>query len=148
MKSLLTTLLLALLSFSTVAAQLSHEEKRVIKTLQAFEQAIVNSNHKAASELLSDKVRILEGDGIETKEEYLSHHFHADGKFLSAMNREIMSRSVFIEGNIAWVTTKSRLHENYNGTPIDLTSLELAVLKKTGNQWKIAALHWSSTTRK
>ncbi len=145
MKPLLTTLLLTLISFSTAAGQLSHEEKQVIKTLQAFRQAIVKSNSETATKLLADKARILEGGGIETKKEYLSHHFFADGKFLSAMEGEIVSRSVFIEGNVAWVTTKSRLQGKYNGGTIDLTSLELAVLKKVNGKWKVTALHWSSS---
>lgn len=147
MKSLLTILLLLLFSLNTAFSQSSGEEEQVINTLQAFERAIVNNNHEAASELLSDRVRILEGGGIETKEEYLSHHFHSDGKFLSAMERKVESRSVFIEGNTAWVTTQSRLQGSYSDRQLDLTSLELAVLKKTDNQWKITALHWSSSAR-
>lgn len=145
MKYSLTILLLVLVSISTASAQLSHEEKQVINTLQAFRQAIVKSNREAAAKLLMDKAHILEEGGIETKKKYLSHHFYADGKFLSAMEHEIKARSVFIEGNAAWVTTKSHIHGSYSGKEINLTSLELAVLKKVNGRWKIAALHWSSS---
>src|SRR5699024_6379447 len=123
-------------------------DSSMVEVLDAFQNAIVNGNKAKASMLLADNVRILEGGGIETREEYLSHHFYADGEFLSAMEREIKLRSVFIEGNAAWITTNSRLQGNYNDQPIDLMALELAVLKKVNGKWKIAALHWSSSALK
>jgi|SRR5699024_475727 len=147
MKKLLLIPFFFFFSYNLAYSQTTAEKQQVIQTLKTFHQSIVSSSTETASQLLTESARILEGGNIETKKEYLSHHFHADGKFLSAMEREIESRTVFMEGNVAWVTTKSRLHGNYNGSAIDLTSLELAVLKKVGNQWKIAALHWSSSVR-
>lgn len=99
-----------------------------------------------AGELLSDSARILESGNIETKEEYLSHHFHSDGKFLSAMKREVESRTVTIEGNTAaWVSTQTHTWGTYSDRKLDLNSLELAVLKKEDGNWKITVLHWSSS---
>lgn len=137
------TCLLVLLS-GTAIAQTNKTEKNVLKTLADFKTAIVDNDSEAAATLLADDALILEGSGMETKEEYLSHHFHSDGKFLKAMNREVISQNITTQGNTAWVSTVSTMKGTYSEREIDLTSLELAVLKKDGNKWKIAAVHWSS----
>lgn len=138
-------LLLSFLLLSPVALTLaqSPEQLAISNTLSAFETAIVENNLAVASALLHDDVSILEGSGSETKEEYLSHHFHSDGRFLSAMTRELISENVTIEGNVAWVTSLTKMTGTYNDREIDRTSLELAVLKKENGEWKIIALHWS-----
>lgn len=143
----LSTVLLLLFISNIALCQTTDEKKRVIEILDRFEQAIVNNDRETASELLADEIRILEGSTIETKDEYLSHHFHADGKFLSAMERTIESQKVFIKENTAWATTKSQLQGEYNDQSVNLSSLELAVLTKENGHWKIKALHWSSSTR-
>lgn len=143
----LTAILLFLAGTSIALGQETTAERNVIKTLDAFHQAIIDNDSQAAKNLLSDSVRILEGGNIETKDEYLSHHFHSDGKFLSAMKREVDSQSVMVEGNTAWVSTQTHTWGTYSDRELDLNSLELAVLKKEKGNWKITALHWSSAGR-
>lgn len=109
-----------------------------------LETAIVENDSEKAGAILHDDVTILEGGGMETKSQYLSHHFHSDGKFLSAINREEVSQDIKIEGNVAWVTSKTKMTGTYSGRDIDLSSLELAVLKKENGLWRVVALHWSS----
>jgi ketosteroid isomerase-like protein len=124
--------------------QQSTQQEEVIETLDAFHQAIVENDSQAANKLLSKSAKILEGGNIETKDEYLSHHFHSDGKFLGAMNREVESRSVAVEGNTAWVSTQTHTWGTYSDQKLDLSSLELVVLRKEKGTWIIEALHWSS----
>ena len=146
MKSLLA--IVTILFGSTISySQQTSQQEAVIQSLSSFHQAIVENDSQKARELLSDSVRILEGGGIETKQEYLSHHFHSDGKFLSAMKREIESRNVTIEGNTAWVSTQTHTWGTYSDRKLDLKSLELAVLKKEEGHWQITALHWSSASQ-
>lgn len=120
------------------------EKQAISKTLADFEKAMVENDSESASSLLHDNVIIMEGDGTETKEEYLSHHFHSDGKFLSVIERNELSQKINIEGNMAWVSTITSMKGTYSDREIDLTSLELAVLKNENGNWKIIALHWSS----
>lgn len=147
-RKILLTALPVLLATTLSYGQQASQERAVINALNSFHQAIVENDASNARDLLSDSVRILEGGNIETKEEYLSHHFHLDGKFLGAMNREVESRTTTIVGNMAWVSTKSHTRGTYNDRELDLNSLELAVLKKAEDMWKITALHWSSRSRK
>ena len=137
-------ILLFIIGTSIAVGQDSTTEKKVIKTLNAFHEAIIDNDSQTAKHLLSKSVRILEGGNIESKEEYLSHHFHSDGKFLSSMKREVESRDVTINGNTAWVSTQTHTWGTYSDRKLDLSSLELAVLKKEEGNWNITALHWSS----
>lgn len=95
MKTLLTlvTAIFVMAAPQLQAQDLSDQES--IKTvLSNFEKAIVENDSKIASSLLHEDVTILEGRGSETKEEYLSHHFHSDGKFLSAIERNELSQKM------------------------------------------------------
>ncbi|WP_069132248.1 YybH family protein [Rhodohalobacter halophilus] len=143
MKSIFITIILTTLSF-TVLAQTDRDKSEILKTLHDFETAIIDSDSMKAENLLDTQARIVEGSQIENKEEYLSHHFYSDGRFLSAMDREVISQDVFVNGNTAWVTSKSHLSGVYNDRDLSLNSMELIVLKKTENTWRIAAVHWSS----
>jgi hypothetical protein len=116
----------------------------VVNVLNDFRMAIINNEQEKASELLTDDARILESGGIETKEEYLSHHFHSDGKFLSAMEREVKSQKVKSNENTAWVSTVSHMQGTFNEKEVSVNSAELAVLVKTEGGWKISSVHWSS----
>lgn len=126
----------------------SSDSAVVIQVLNNFQKAVIDGNKDIALRLLAEDVNILEGGGIETRQEYLSHHFHSDGKFLSAMKQEVKSRTTTVEGNVAWVSTKTHVWGAYNERELNLNSLELTVLKKADGMWKISALHWSSSSRK
>jgi ketosteroid isomerase-like protein len=143
MKTTSILVLILLTSVTSVVAQEGPDHKSIVKTLNDFETAIIENNSELASKLLRNDVVILEGRGRETKDEYLSHHFHTDGRFLSAIERKELSQDVKIEENIAWVSTITTMKGTYSDRDIDLTSLELAVLKKENGKWKIVALHWS-----
>jgi ketosteroid isomerase-like protein len=144
MRKFTYTLLMLFISSIALVAQETNDKEMIAKTLNDLETAIVENDSEKAGEILHDDVTILEGGGMETKSEYLSHHFHSDGKFLSAMNREELSQEISVEGNMAWVTSKTKMTGTYSGRDIDLSSLELAVLKKENGMWRVIALHWSS----
>lgn len=144
MRKLTYTLLMLFISSITLVAQETNDKEMIAKTLSDLQTAIINNDSEQAGKILHEDVTILEGGGVETKTQYLSHHFHSDGKFLSAMNREEVSQEISVEGNMAWVTSKTKMTGTYSGRDIDLSSLELAVLKKENGMWRVIALHWSS----
>ena len=104
MKSIFITIILTTLSF-TVLAQTDQNKSEILRALQNFETAIIDSDSIIAENLLDAHAWIVEGGQIETKEEYLSHHFYSDGEFLSVMNREVISQEVFVNRETAWITT-------------------------------------------
>lgn len=147
-RKLLLTLLLLLTGFSYLSAQTPAPESAISNALESFHRAITENDSTKAANLLAEEVSILEGGRIESREEYLSHHFHSDGKFLNSVSREILDQTITIQENSAWVTTRSRLHGTYSDRTLDLNSLELAVFTRINGTWKIAALHWSSASNK
>lgn len=141
------TLIFIVLGSLTARGQQTDAGQAVLHTLDSFHQAIVENDTEGARAVLADAARILEGGNVETREEYLSHHFHSDGEFLSAMNREIDEQTVRVNGEVAWVSTQTHTYGTLGERELDLTTLELAVLQKEGDRWKITALHWSSAGR-
>ena len=149
---LLFTLLLVSCFGSVAYGQHSHaghqpDSAIVAHTAAQFHEALAAGDSLAVANLLAKDVRILESGGIETREEYLSHHFHSDAVFLAAMTRETGQTETSIKGDIAWIASKSRMHGTYKERAIDLSSAELMLLRKTTEGWRIAAIHWSSGNR-
>ncbi len=153
MKPLISSLILLFMISGTAFAQHEHHDdkkmhaagdEKIVQVLENFRMAIINNDQQKASALLADDARILESGGIETKVEYLSHHFQADGKFLRAMKREITSQQVQTKKQVAWISTTSTMTGTYKKRMIKMSSAELAVLVKTDDGCKISALHWSS----
>lgn len=119
-----------------------------MKELEWFRTAIVNNNQDKASELLTNDARILEGGGVETKKEYLSNHFHSDGKILSVMDHKVTSRKIKSAQTTAWISTTSPMSGTYNNNELSINSAELAVLVKQEVNWNISAVHWFSKSAK
>lgn len=145
MKNLLCMILI-FISAAVAFGQDISERYPYEQVIEDFRQAILDNNKEEAARLLVEDARILEGGNIENTDEYLSHHFSTDGKFLRAMEMKMLGRTMRRTGVMAWISTKTQMKGTYNGRKIDLISLELAVLKKAGDSWKIAAVHWSSTS--
>jgi len=113
-------------------------------TIQQFHEAMSAADSAAVANILADDVRIVEGGNVETKMQYLSHHFHSDVAYLSAMKRDPQTMAISESGGMAWVTSVTRLHGTYRDREIDSKSAESLVLRKSEFGWKIVAIHWSS----
>lgn len=122
----------------------SADSAAVASALSAFHGALVQGDTATALGLLAPDARILEGGGIETVEEYASHHLPGDMAFAAAVARDRGPLSVWVHGDIAWVTSTSRVTGTYRNREIDSRGAELAVLSRTADGWKIQAIHWSS----
>lgn len=149
-----TFIILAALFLTSVPAQAQQADSNAdsgaddaVETVERFQTALAARDSATVDELLLPDAVILEGGGLETRTEYVGHHFGADAAFLSELNREVESRQVRRDEGTAWVSTKSRLHGTYEDDPVDLSSAELMVLRETPDGWRIAAIHWSSRSR-
>jgi len=119
----------------------------VAATVARFHEALAAGDSTTVAELLAPDVQILEGGGIETRTQYLSHHYHGDVAFLKAMTRERGTMHMTVAGEAAWVASTSRLHGTYRDRDIDMNSAELMILRRTDDGWRITAVHWSSGRR-
>lgn len=149
-----TFLILTVLLLTSVPTQAQQADSpadpgadAAVETVERFQTALANRDRATVEELLLADAVILEGGGLETKDEYFDHHFGADATFLNDLDREIEHRQVRREKGMAWVSTKSRLYGTYDDDSVDLSSAELMVLRETPDGWRIAAIHWSSRSR-
>ncbi|MEX0908905.1 MAG: nuclear transport factor 2 family protein, partial [Gemmatimonadaceae bacterium] len=102
----------------------------------------------AALSYLDDDVVVLESGGVETREEYRSHHLPADIAFARAVPANRAPMRVRVQGDVAWVSSTSVTQGEFNGRAVNSTGAELMVLRRTESGWKISAIHWSSRARR
>ncbi len=120
-----------------------------VAVVERFGQSLAAGDLKTAESLLDPDVLILETGGAErSRQEYMSHHAIGDAQFLKGTHSQIKRRRARIDGDLVWVGTESELHASKDGKPITLLSTETMVLKKTGADWRIVHIHWSSRPRK
>lgn len=127
----------------------SDQARPAVAVVEQFSAALQAGNLDRVRTLLAEDVLILESGGAErSREEYLGHHAISDAAFLKGAHVQVKQRTARAEGPLAWVGTESELHATKNGKPVTLLSTETVVLRKTGADWRIVHIHWSSRPKK
>jgi ketosteroid isomerase-like protein len=137
----------AILALSIPAEAQQTDSVAVVSTINRFHEALAAGDTSAALELLTPDVIVLEAGGVETREEYRSHHLPGDIAFARAVQSERKLVIVSVRGDVAWVTATSTTKGTYRDRQIDSVGAELMVLLKTNGSWRISAIHWSSRRR-
>lgn len=120
----------------------------VAATVDRFHAALLAGDSIGALALLADDVVILESGGVETREEYRSHHLPGDIAFAQAVPGKRGPMTVRVRGDVAWVTATSITQGDYRSRPINSAGVELMVLSRQNGAWTIRAIHWSSRSRR
>lgn len=118
----------------------------VLATVKAFHDALARGDSAAALQLLAPDVQVLESGGLETREQYRSHHLPGDMAYARAMPSVRAAETVVVSGDVAWVVGTSRTTGTYRERAINSAGAELMVLSRTAEGWRIRAIHWSSRT--
>lgn len=120
-----------------------------VAVVDRFGKALAAGDLKTVETLLDADVLILEAGGAErSRAEYLGHHAISDAQFLKGTHSELKRRRARIDGGLAWVGSESELHASKDGKPLTLLNTETMVLRKTGGDWRIVHIHWSSRPQK
>ncbi|HET9453194.1 MAG TPA: nuclear transport factor 2 family protein, partial [Gemmatimonadaceae bacterium] len=101
-----------------------------------------------ALRLLAPDAVILESGGAETVAEYRAHHLPADIAFAAAVPSNRTVTRVVVRGDMGWVASTSTTQGEFRGRAINSAGAELMVLTRTGDGWRISAIHWSSRARR
>ena len=128
-----------------VAAQDSLDVANVV---HAYDRALRTGDSATALALLTDDAVVLESGGMETREEYRSHHLPSDIEYARAVQATQSPLRVKVLGDVAWVASTSVAQGQFRGRPINSLGAELMVLSRGAGGWKIAAIHWSSRARR
>jgi ketosteroid isomerase-like protein len=119
------------------------EEPRAV--VEAFQNALLAGDAKAAAERLAPDVLVYEFGALEaSREEYAASHLPADIKALAGATVQRLDQRQVVDGDLALVTTRSRVSGAADGKPFDVFSTETVVLRRDGAGWRIAHIHWSS----
>ncbi len=145
---MLIALFIATLAANTGVAGQQSPEGQVAAVVGAFHEALAAGDSATALSHLTDDVAIIEGGGIEDKQQYRSGHISGDMRFAQAVAAERGDIEVSILGDVAWAHSISVREGRVGDRDINSQSAELAVLVREGQSWKITAIHWSSRQRR
>lgn len=110
----------------------------------AFLAALQSGDEQAVDKLLTDDVLIIEGGHAQSsKAAYMAGHMKSDMKFVPHMSFEILSCETGQSGDRAWIVTFSRSAGTYNGKDYDNNGREFMLLRREGEDWKIALIDWA-----
>lgn len=117
--------------------------------VDAFHKALKTGDKTGALALLDDSVEIFEQGGVErSKAEYTTKHLDADVAFSGATKATRTNRGGAILGNLAYITSESKVTGTFKSKPVNSVSIETMVLHKAPSGWKILHIHWSSRDAK
>jgi ketosteroid isomerase-like protein len=158
LKPTILALTAALAASSTFAAGEPSSPKAPLDTavlaeataaVDAFHAALKKGDKTVALSMLDDAVEVFEQGAIEhSKIEYASKHLDADMAFSGATKTTRLNRGGAILGNLAYITSESKVTGSFKGKPVNSVSIETMVLHKAGKDWKILHIHWSSRDAK
>lgn len=114
-------------------------------TVNAFQAAIANGDEGIVRNLLAPDVLIYESGGQErSRDEYMSHHMKGDMAFLGKAQIQKLDQKQHGQGDLAVVSTRSRITGQHKDKAVEVNSTETIVLKRIAGGWQIVHIHWSS----
>lgn len=115
--------------------------------VDAFHAALQNRDTAAALSLLDRGLVVYEFGAVDaTAEAYATQHLSTDIDAAVATRWALQSRRVGGEGNERWVLSTYRVTgAQADGTPVDHTTLETAIVRRSGELFRIVHLHWSTS---
>lgn len=122
----------------------SSDAQEVAALIERFHAALASGDAKAAMNLLATDAVILESGFAESRADYEREHLPEDIKFAQQVHTARSEIHVEINADTAWLTSHSKSEGTFEGKAVDSSGVELAVLTRTPDGWRIRAIHWSS----
>jgi len=120
----------------------------VAQAVERFHRALTAADSGAALALLADGVVVQESGDEESGAQYRAHHLAADVEFARAVHSRRGPVRVRVRGDVAWATSTTTTQGEFRGRAINSAGAEMMVLTRERGGWRIAAIHWSSHTRR
>jgi ketosteroid isomerase-like protein len=121
-----------------------------VDAVDAFHAALKDKDTAAALSLLDRGLVVFEFGVVDpTVEAYAFQHLPFDIDVAAVSTWNIESRRVGGEGDERWVlTTYHVTGRQADGSPIDQTTLETMILRRTSGLFRIVHMHWSTNDAK
>jgi hypothetical protein len=116
------------------------------RAVDAFHAALAAGDRSAVLSLLAGDVLIFEqGFATDGRNAYAKQNLKPDITFAQATHYKVLSRRLIWLGNAAaLVLSQSRTTGTFDGHQIDLVGTETMLVRRYGNLWQIAHIHWSA----
>jgi len=116
------------------------------EVVDAFHAALRSKDTAGALSMLDRGLVVFEFGAVDpTVEAYAFQHLPFDMDVAVATRWQLETRRVGGEGNERWVLSTYRVTgKQADGTPIDQTTLETVILRRTGDLFRIVHFHWST----
>jgi hypothetical protein len=116
------------------------------ETVDAFHAALRSKDTAGALSLLDRGLVVYEFGVVDpTVVAYGLRHLPFDMDVAVATQWKLESRRLGGEGSERWVLSTYRVTgKQSDGTPIDQTTLETVLLRRSGEQFRIVHFHWST----
>ena len=138
-----SSLAAAALFFATPA--FAADNATPVAVVDAFSAALKAGDAAALENLMAPDVFIAESGGAERSfAEYAGHHMPADMAFSKAVSTTIKDRRIYDGGSLATVVTEAVSKGTWRDKPIHSRLMETMTLQKSGDEWRIVHIHWSS----
>jgi ketosteroid isomerase-like protein len=137
----------AALLLTSAAVAFAQGTRTPAETVDAFHGAMRAQDTAGALSLLDRGLVVYEFGGVDpTVEAYALNHLPFDMDAAAATQWKLESRRSGGEGNERWVLSTYRVTgKQSDGTPIDQTTLETVILRRSGAQFRIVHFHWSTS---
>ena len=131
--------------FATLA--LAQGPRAPSEAVDAFHAALRNKDTAGALSLLDRGLVVFEFGAVDpTVEAYAFRHLPFDMDVAAATSWKLETRRLGGEGNERWVLSTYRVTgKQSDGTPIDQTTLETVILRRSGDLFRIVHFHWSTS---
>jgi ketosteroid isomerase-like protein len=137
--------LAAALAFGFATPAFAADAQTPVGVVDAFSAALKAGDAAALEKLLAPDVFIAESGGAERSfAEYAGHHMPADIAFSKAVATTVKDRRVFENGSLATVVSEAVSKGTWRDKPVHSRLMETMTLQKTGDDWRIVHIHWSS----
>lgn len=130
----------------------SNDARTPEQVVDGFYTALAARNAALALSLLASDVVVFEMGTVDrSRRDYAAVHLPTDMDIASRTGRELLSRQSGAVGDARWVASQYRetpSGEAPSGAPEarSTTLSETIILRRAGDSWQIAHLHWSTPT--
>lgn len=112
---------------------------------EALTLALKEQDKDTIKSLLAEDVLVLEGGHAQrSREEYMKGHMISDMAYLKVIDFETISRSASVDGDLAWVTSMTRMKGNFRDQEIDEETKEFLIMRKRDGAWRITHIFWEN----
>lgn len=142
--------LAAILAVTLAQPARAQEARTPTDTVDAFHRALTLANTAGALSLLARDLIVFEfGVADATLEQYAFAHMPFDMNIAAATQWKVETRRQGGGGDDWWVVTTYRVTgTDKQGQPIDNTTLETVLLRRTAGAFRIVHIHWSTNDPK